>query len=86
MSARQQIIAALSEGSRSGITTLDDVTHAEQMVNAHRAEVITALAEEVERRLSVGRSHTVSKQAVPRFLRLEASVARATAAEGGEPR
>lgn len=45
----------------------------------HRAEVITAVAEEAARRLSVGKSRTVSKDAVLRFLRLEASVARVSA-------
>jgi hypothetical protein len=40
MSARRQIIAALSEDSMGGIATLDDVAHAEQLVDAHRTEVI----------------------------------------------
>jgi len=40
MSARRQIIAALSEDSYGGIATLQDVEHAEQMVDAHRAEVL----------------------------------------------
>ncbi|MFF8447911.1 hypothetical protein ACF06Q_09440 [Streptomyces leeuwenhoekii] len=81
MTVRQQIIAALSEDSHGGIASLADVAHAEQLVDAHRAEVITALAEEAERRLSVGRSHTVSKAAVVRFLRLEASTARVAVTE-----
>ncbi|MDX3759285.1 hypothetical protein [Streptomyces sp. AK02-04a] len=40
MSARRQIIAALSEDSLGGIATLQDVAHAEQLVDAHRTEVI----------------------------------------------
>ncbi|KMS79067.1 hypothetical protein ACH49_13480 [Streptomyces leeuwenhoekii] len=82
MSIRQQIIAALAQDSRGGITTLADVAHAEQVIDAYRAEVITALAEEAERRLSVGKSHTVSKNAVLRFLRLEAATAREGAVNG----
>ncbi|MFJ1667426.1 hypothetical protein ACIOK4_13760 [Streptomyces bottropensis] len=40
MSVRRQIIAALSEDSLGGIATLADVAHAEQMVDAHRTEVL----------------------------------------------
>jgi hypothetical protein len=40
MSARRQIIAALSEDSTGGIATLHDVAHAEQLVDAHRTEVL----------------------------------------------
>lgn len=40
MSVRRQIIAALSEDSLGGIATLQDVAHAEQLVDAHRAEVL----------------------------------------------
>lgn len=40
MNARRQIIAALSEDSHGGIATLADVTRAEQLVDAHRAEVL----------------------------------------------
>lgn len=39
MSARRQIIAALSEDSLGGIATLADVAHAEQLVNALVVEV-----------------------------------------------
>jgi hypothetical protein len=42
MSARRQIIAALSEDSMGGIATLHDVAHAEQLVDAHRTEVLAA--------------------------------------------
>jgi hypothetical protein len=41
MSARRQIIAALSEDSHGGIATLADVAHAEQLVDAHRTETLT---------------------------------------------
>lgn len=41
MSARRHLIAALSEDSMGGIATLADVEHAEQLVDAHRAEVLT---------------------------------------------
>jgi hypothetical protein len=40
VSARRQIIAALSEDSMGGIATLHDVAHAEQLVDAHRTEVL----------------------------------------------
>ncbi|QJT04404.1 hypothetical protein G9272_32320 [Streptomyces asoensis] len=40
MSARRQIIAALSEDSHGGIATLHDVDRAETLVTAHRAEVL----------------------------------------------
>ena len=40
MKASRQIVAALSEDSMGGIATLADVDHAEQLVDAHRAEVI----------------------------------------------
>jgi hypothetical protein len=48
MSARRQIIAALSEDSYGGIATLQDVQRAEQLVDAHRAEVLA----EIEARLA----------------------------------
>ena len=40
MNAHRRIIAALSEDSLGGIATLQDVTDAEQLVDAHRAEVL----------------------------------------------
>jgi hypothetical protein len=40
VSARRQIIAALSEDSHGGIATLHAVERAEQLVDAHRAECI----------------------------------------------
>lgn len=40
MNARRHLIAALSEGSLGGIATLDDVTRAEQLVDAYRVEVL----------------------------------------------
>lgn len=46
MSARRQIIAALSEDSLGGIATLQDVDHATQLVNAHRAEVLDEVDEQ----------------------------------------
>ncbi|GGV69033.1 hypothetical protein GCM10010294_25390 [Streptomyces griseoloalbus] len=48
MSARRQIIAALSEDSHGGIATLSDVDHAEQLADAHRAEVLAEGAALVE--------------------------------------
>lgn len=42
MSARRQIIAALSGDSLGGIATLADVTHAEQLADAHAAEVLAS--------------------------------------------
>jgi hypothetical protein len=44
MSARRHLIAALSEDSMGGIATLQDVDHAEQLVNAHRAEILREAA------------------------------------------
>jgi hypothetical protein len=40
MNARRKLIAALSEDSLGGIATLADVEQAEQLVNAHAAEVL----------------------------------------------
>ncbi|WP_393075095.1 hypothetical protein [Streptomyces sp. LN704] len=40
MSARRQIIAALSEDSMGGIATLHDVDNATQLVDAHRTETL----------------------------------------------
>jgi hypothetical protein len=40
VNARRHLIAALSEDSMGGIATLSDVEHAEQLVDAHRAEVL----------------------------------------------
>lgn len=45
-----------------------------------RAEVLTTLADEADRRMAVGTSRLVTKATVRRFLQLEASVARAAAA------
>ncbi|MFF7829773.1 hypothetical protein ACFZCM_31610 [Streptomyces rochei] len=50
-------------------------------LDAYRAEVLTNLAGEAEKRLTAGTSRTVSKNTVLRFLRLEASVARAAVNE-----
>jgi hypothetical protein len=47
MSARRQIIAALSEDSMGGIATLHDVAHAEQLVDAYRTEVLAEAKTEV---------------------------------------
>lgn len=40
MSARRHLIAALSEDSMGGVATLQDVEQAEQLVAAHRTEVL----------------------------------------------
>jgi hypothetical protein len=40
VNARRHLIAALSEDSLGGIATLEDVTHAEQLVDAYRTEVL----------------------------------------------
>lgn len=49
MSARRHLIAALSEDSLGGIATLQDVAHAEQLVDAHRAEArAEALTEAID--------------------------------------
>lgn len=45
MKARRHLIAALSEDSMGGIATLADVDRAEQLVDAHRAEVLDEVAE-----------------------------------------
>lgn len=52
----------------------------EELYGLVRAEVITDLTAEAEKRLIAGTSRTVSKNTVLRFLRLEASVARAAVA------
>jgi hypothetical protein len=43
MSARRQIIAALTEDSYGGIASLSDVDHAVQLVDAHAAEVLAGV-------------------------------------------
>jgi hypothetical protein len=48
MTARRHLIAALSEDSMGGIATLQDVDHAEQLVDAHRTEVLHEAADMVE--------------------------------------
>lgn len=53
MSARRQIIAALSEDSTGGIATLADVARAEQLVDAYRAEILAELREATRRRKRV---------------------------------
>lgn len=44
MSARRQIVAALSEDSLGGIATLQDVDRAEALVAAHRTEVLAEVS------------------------------------------
>jgi hypothetical protein len=50
MSVRRQIIAALSEDSYGGIATLHDVAHAEQLVDAYKAEMLAEAADYFEQR------------------------------------
>lgn len=45
MSARRKLIAELSEDSMGGIATLQDVERAEQLVDAHAAEVLAEVAD-----------------------------------------
>lgn len=52
---------------------------AEGLLNADRAEVISELAAKLDSRLRLTRHKTVSKDAIRRFLQLEASIARAAA-------
>ncbi|KND45303.1 hypothetical protein [Streptomyces stelliscabiei] len=47
MNARRHLIAALSEDSLGGIATLADVAHAEQLVDAYRAEILAEAKIEV---------------------------------------
>lgn len=49
MSARRHLIAALSEDSLGGIATLNDVTHAEHLVDAYQAEVLRGEATNLRR-------------------------------------
>ncbi|CAM5718894.1 hypothetical protein [Streptomyces fumanus] len=60
MNARRKIVAALSEDSYGGIATPSDVDHAEQLVDAHRAEV---LAEDRAMPLVVSRFDTATEPA-----------------------
>lgn len=52
---------------------------ADELLNAYRAEVLTELAAKLDGRLNLTVHKTVSKDAVRRFLELEASAARAAA-------
>ena len=45
LSARRQLIAALSEDSFGGIATLSDVDRAERLADAHAAEVLAAVTD-----------------------------------------
>jgi hypothetical protein len=45
--ARRTLISALARRA-DGIASLRDVTHAEQLVDAHRAEVLREAAEEMD--------------------------------------
>jgi hypothetical protein len=49
VSARRQIIAALSEDSLGGIATMEDVAHAEQLVDAYRIETLRDEASNLRR-------------------------------------
>jgi hypothetical protein len=47
MSARRKLISRLSEDSLGGIATLHDVTDAERMLDAYRAEVLAEAADKL---------------------------------------
>lgn len=71
------IATLASKADRGAIRAFLGTAHYRDALDAHRAQVLTELADEAERRLSAGRSNTVTKATVLRFLRLEASCARA---------
>lgn len=66
MSARRQLIAALSEDSMGGIATLQDVDHAEQLVDAYRAEVLAADGQAYDGELAMARGLIRTLRAVVR--------------------
>jgi hypothetical protein len=66
MSARRKLIAALSEDSLGGIATLADVDHAEQLVNAHRAEVLAEDGQAYDGELAMLRGLVRTLRAVAR--------------------
>ncbi|MFD8251943.1 hypothetical protein [Streptomyces werraensis] len=66
-----------SKVDRGAVRAFLGTAHYRDALDAHRAQVLTELTDEAERRLSAGRSNTVTKATVLRFLRLEASCARA---------
>ncbi|GHA95136.1 hypothetical protein GCM10010330_56610 [Streptomyces tendae] len=73
--ARQGIFNVLTGRAVCPASRPDD--EAEGLLNADRAEVISELAAKLDSRLRLTRHKTVSKDAIRRFLQLEASVARA---------
>lgn len=73
--ARQGIFNVLTGRAVCPAPRPDD--EAEGLLNADRAEVISELAEKLDSRLRLTRHKTVSKDAIRRFLQLEASAARA---------
>ncbi|MEU7399957.1 hypothetical protein [Streptomyces sp. NPDC044948] len=75
--ARQGIFNVLTGRAVCPAPRPDD--EAEGLLAAYRAEEFTNLVAEAERRLAATTSRTVSKEAVLRFLQLEASTARAAA-------
>lgn len=54
MSARRQIVAALSEDSLGGIATLQDIDRAKALVDAHRVEVLNEALDTIREYLRVG--------------------------------
>lgn len=67
MSARQQIVSRLSEDSMGGIATLHDVDDAEQLVDAHRVEVLAADGQAYDGELAMLRSLRRTLRAVTRY-------------------
>ncbi|MFF0512478.1 hypothetical protein [Streptomyces sp. NPDC004250] len=70
MSARDDIHRLFASGATS--------YRLDSYLEAHRAEVIDDLAAKLDGRLKLTEHKTVSKDAIRRFLQMEASVARAT--------
>ncbi len=83
MSARRQIVAALSEDSYGGIATLSDVDHAEQLVDAVVAEAVAAALNQAADEIEKAQARLVAKKTVVNLLRRRANTAaeKATAPE-----
>ncbi|MEU3447202.1 hypothetical protein AB0H29_08225 [Streptomyces thermolilacinus] len=73
MSARQQLIAALSRPAPGRVATLQDIAHAEQLVDAYRAEVLRELKEKDTRGQTAPQGESTPPALPPRPRKLPGS-------------
>ncbi|MFE2457561.1 hypothetical protein [Streptomyces sp. NPDC059402] len=90
MSARDDLIEEYGRADTAPLGTLSELrqkldAYRDEILAASRAEVLTELAAKLDGRLALTTRKTVSKDAIRRFLQLEASVARAAAKTEDKP-